>query len=75
MIDSFYQLCNATTTANVQTFALDELLQAITTNANSDDQRIDALDFGYLSQIFFFFMIPLILSANDPIFSDSYSSE
>ena len=45
-INHVLQLCNSTTTADVQTFALDELLNAIMENAKSDDERIQALDFG-----------------------------
>ena len=41
-----FQLCNSPSTASIQTYALDQLLQAIVSNAKSDDERIAALDFG-----------------------------
>ena len=47
--NDYSQLCNASTEASVQTYALDSLFEAIIDNAKSDDERIAALDFGILS--------------------------
>jgi len=46
LFKSLLLLCNSPTNANIQTFALDELLQSILSKASSDEDRVDAVDFA-----------------------------
>jgi len=46
LFESLLLLCSAPTAADVQSYALDELLQSIIDNAKSDDEKIAALDFA-----------------------------
>ena len=55
IIFHYDQLCESPTSADVQSYALDELLEAILDNAKSDQEKINALDYGFFIFILFLF--------------------
>ena len=68
------QLCSAPTSADVQTFALDELLQAMIDNLKSDEEKIAAVDFGSSSLLLLLLFLFVIVVCNFIVFSSSLSS-